>query len=133
MTDMDWSIDEDYLEDEDFNDIRFYRRHGNVLEGIENATEKYATDPNDKFFSIFGKDHHRDKRTVETVVADGAQNLVIPWEVTNTLNGFMCIKHIPVPCKETDTTPKSFLDAIIGRKRKKREIAGLCNNSIASL
>ena len=112
-----------------------YRNLRNVLEGIENATEKYATDPNDKFFSIFGKDHHRDKRTVETVVADGAQNLVIPWEVTNTLNGFMCIKHIPVPCKETDTTPKSlqtiFLDAIgLGRKRKKREIAGLCNNSI---
>ena len=121
------------MEDEDFNDIRFYRRHGNVLEGIENTTEKYANNPNDKFFSIFDKDHHKDKRTVETVVENGAQNLVIPWEVTNTLNGFMCIKHIPVPCKETVTTPKSlqtiFLDAIV-RKRKKREIAGLCNHSI---
>ena len=33
---------EDYLEDEDFDDIRFYRRHGNILEGIENAKEKYV-------------------------------------------------------------------------------------------
>ena len=32
--------EEEYLEDEDFDDIRFYRRHGNILEVIENAKEK---------------------------------------------------------------------------------------------
>merc|ERR1712223_603139 len=54
--------DEEYLEDEDFDNIRFYRKHGNVLESIETAQEKYEPDADET--------HHRSKRTLISEFGD---------------------------------------------------------------
>jgi len=98
--------DEEYLEDEDYDDIRLYRRNANILEGIENAKEKYAAYNSTNFYN----DHHREKR--ETIVGD---NIVIPWYVQEKLNKFMCIeanKTIVLP----DVSPQRKKRAETGSK-----------------
>ena len=45
--------DEDYLENEDIDNIRFYRKHGNILEAIKKAEENYAS------YSLDDEIHHR--------------------------------------------------------------------------
>ena len=34
--------DEEYLEPEDFDEMRFYRKHGKIVEAIEKLEETYA-------------------------------------------------------------------------------------------
>ena len=55
------------MQDEDYDDIRRYRRHAVILEGIENAKEKYAYNSNDEFFAISSKKHHIQKRNYGNV------------------------------------------------------------------
>ena len=54
--------EEEYLEDEDFDDIRFYRRHGNIIDDIEKAKEKYTRNSNEDIFTTLNETHHREKR-----------------------------------------------------------------------
>jgi len=51
--------EEDYLEDEDIDNIRFYRKHGNILEAIEKAEENYASN------SLDDEIHHRSRRSAK--------------------------------------------------------------------
>ena len=53
---------EEYLDQEDFDDIRFYRRHGNIIEDIGKAKEKYARHSNEDLFTSLNETHHREKR-----------------------------------------------------------------------
>ena len=66
--------EEEYLDDEDFDDIRFYRRHGNILEGIEKSKEKYDNVSSNDFFATFSKEQHRQKREVNL-----SNNLNLDW------------------------------------------------------
>ena len=71
--------EEEYLDQEDFDDIRFYRRHGKILEDIEKGKEKYGRNSKDEFFATFKKDHQREKRE------DLSTNVVIPTYITDKL------------------------------------------------
>ena len=73
--------EEEYLEDEDFDDIRFFRRNGHILENIEKAEEKYEKKSFD-YFSDHESVLHREKRLA---------NLVIPSYFTNLTN-LMCFE-----------------------------------------
>ena len=71
--------EEEYLDQEDFDDIRFYQRQGNILEDIEKGKEKYGRNSKDEFFATFKKNHHREKRE------DLSTNVVIPTYITDKL------------------------------------------------
>ena len=45
--------EEDYLEDEDFDDIRFFRRHGNIIEAIENFEDKISNFEDSELIETF--------------------------------------------------------------------------------
>ena len=83
--------EEEYLDQEDFDDIRFYRRNGNILEDIEKGKEKYGRNSNNDFFATFKKDRHREKRE------DLSTNVVIPTYITDKLK--LCYNTF----KEDDT------------------------------
>ena len=55
------------MQDEDYNDIRRYRRHANIIKGIEEAKEKYSSYSNDDFYTSFSKKHHVQKRNYGNV------------------------------------------------------------------
>jgi len=54
--------EEDYLEDEDFDDIRLIRKQGEVIQAIENFEEKISDHEDSELLGTFEEHHHREKR-----------------------------------------------------------------------
>ena len=102
--------EEEYLEDEDFDDIRFFRRNGHILENIEQADKKYGKYSFDDF-NAHESVHHREKRLA---------NLVIPSYFTNLTN-LMCFEFDQNKFDKLQTKLNFFL--VSGRQ--KRELSDL--------
>ena len=74
--------EEDYLEDEDFDDIRFFRRHGNIIEAIENFEDKISNFEDSEHIKTFdwnfeNENHlHREKRQASCPSCDELEQIV---------------------------------------------------------
>ena len=86
--------EEQYLDQEDFDDIRFLQRNGNIIDNIEKVERKYESNSFENFFADFKKGHHRTKR----------QSLIISSYLTNLAAKLMCLESKPPPDDPWTTT-----------------------------